>query len=120
MYAMFHPTFEAKSWHVFVSYIICTWLCCSVVLFGNRALPMVGNLGGVLIISGVFIVIVVCAVMPHVNGVGYASNEFVWKEWQNFAGYKSDGFVFVAGMLNGAFAVGTPDCVSHLAEEIPQ
>ncbi|KAK5001400.1 hypothetical protein LTR16_007991, partial [Cryomyces antarcticus] len=24
-----------------------------------------------------------------------------------------------AGTLNGAFAVGTPDCVSHLAEELP-
>ena len=24
------------------------------------------------------------------------------------------------GMLNGAYAVGTPDCVSHLAEEIPR
>lgn len=23
-------------------------------------------------------------------------------------------------MLNGAFSVGTPDCVSHLAEEIPR
>lgn len=24
------------------------------------------------------------------------------------------------GMLNGAYAIGTPDCVSHLAEEIPR
>ncbi|CAG9951314.1 unnamed protein product [Clonostachys rosea f. rosea IK726] len=30
-----------------------------------------------------------------------------------------DGFVFVAGMLNGAFAMGTPDATVHLAEEIP-
>ncbi len=80
---------------------------------------MIGNVGGFLIIAGVFVCIVVCAAMPTANGVGHASSEFVWKEWQNMAGY-SDGFVFVAGMLNGAFAVGTPDCVSHLAEEIPQ
>ncbi|KAG4420678.1 hypothetical protein IFR04_006166 [Cadophora malorum] len=118
MYAIFHPAFEAKPWHTFVSYVICTWLSCFIVLFGNRSLPMVGNIGGFLIIAGVFVCIVVCAVMPTVNGVGHASTDFVWKEWQNMAGY-SDGFVFVAGMLNGAFAVGTPDCVSHLAEEIP-
>lgn len=81
---------------------------------------MAGTVGGVLIISGVFIVIVVCAVMPKVNGLEYATNDFVWKDWQNLSGYTSDGFVFVAGMLNGAFAVGSPDCVTHLAEEIPQ
>ena len=90
------------------------------VLFGNRTLPIVGNLGGFLIIGGVFVTIIVCAVMPSVTGSGYATNDFVWKEWQNGAGYTSDGFVFLAGMLNGAYAVGTPDCVSHLAEEIPQ
>ncbi|CZS97110.1 probable choline transport protein [Rhynchosporium agropyri] len=118
MYAMFHPDFISKPWHTFVSYVVCTWLCCFIVLFGNRSLPLVGNIGGFLIIAGVFTCIVVCATMPTVNGVGHASNDFVWKEWRNLAGY-SDGFTFVAGMLNGAFAVGTPDCVSHLAEEIP-
>ncbi|CAL3967810.1 unnamed protein product, partial [Diplocarpon coronariae] len=49
----------------------------------------------------------------------YARSAFVWADWSNQTGYSSDGFVFCAGMLNGAYAVGTPDCVSHLAEEIP-
>lgn len=120
MYAMFHPEFEVQSWHVFVSYVICTWLCCLVVLFGNKILPMAGTVGGFLIIAGVFICIVVCAVMPKVNGLPYASDDFVWRDWQNLSGYESNGFVFVAGMLNGAFAVGSPDCVTHLAEEIPK
>ncbi|KFY40308.1 hypothetical protein V495_05484 [Pseudogymnoascus sp. VKM F-4514 (FW-929)] len=119
MYALFHPEFVAKSWHVFISYLICTWLCCLTVLFGNRALPMVGNLGGFLIIAGVLVCIIVCVVMPKVNGLPYASHDFVWSDWQNLTGYKENGFVFVAGMLNGAFAVGSPDCVTHLAEEIP-
>lgn len=79
---------------------------------------MIENIGGFFILAGVFIVIIVAAVMPTVTGAGHATNEFVWKDWQNLSGYSSDGFVFVAGMLNGAFAVGTPDCVSHLAEEI--
>jgi hypothetical protein len=57
---------------------------------------------------GVFITIMVCAIMPSRSGKGYASNEFVWRDWQNQAGWSSDGFVFCAGMLNGAFAVGTP------------
>ncbi|KAL4975638.1 amino acid/polyamine transporter I [Aspergillus desertorum] len=120
MYALMHPGFEMKAWHVFVSFIICTWLCCSIVLFLNRFLPQLNNLGGFFILSGVLIVIIVAACMPHVKGVPYATNEDVWRTWTNSTGYSSNGFVFVAGMLNGAYAVGTPDCSTHLAEEIPK
>jgi amino acid transporter len=119
MYALFHPQFIPQPWHVFVSMLICTWICCTIVLFANRLLPQIGNLGMVLIIGGVFVTIIVCAVMPYVNGVGYASDEFVWRSWTSDTGYSSQGFVFVTGMLNGAYSVGTPDVTSHLAEEIP-
>ncbi|KAI9932134.1 hypothetical protein MW887_009643 [Aspergillus wentii] len=119
MYALMHPGFVPQSWHVFVSFIICTWLCCCIVLFMNKFLPYVGNLGMILILGGVFVTIIVCAVMPHVNDLPYASDSDVWRTWQNDTGYSSNGFVFVAGMLNGAYSVGTPDCSSHLAEEIP-
>ncbi len=58
--------------------------------------------------------------MPGRGGrPGHASNAFVWTEWTSEGlGYPA-GFVFVAGMLNGAYSVGTPDVTSHLAEEIP-
>ena len=71
----------------------------------------------------------VCAIMPvsrmqlrycpitkppkSTTGSGYASHSFVWSEWNNQTGYSSNGFVFFAGMLNGAFAIGTPDGCSH-------
>lgn len=58
--------------------------------------------------------------MPHVNNQPYASNSFVWKDWQNDTGWSSNGFVFCLGMLNAAFAVCAPDIPSHLAEEIPK
>ena len=29
------------------------------------------------------------------------------------------GVAFLTGVLNGAFAVGTPDSVTHLGEEMP-
>ena len=58
--------------------------------------------------------------MPGRNGrPPHASNAFVWTEWQNDGLGYPDGFVFVAGMLNGAYSVGTPDATTHLAEEIP-
>lgn len=116
MYAAFHPMFVTQRWHVFVAYIIFVWLCCFLVLFANRSLPMLESVGGILIVTGVFITIVVCSGMQDVH----ATTAFVWRNWQNSTGYSSNGFVFLLGMLNGAFAVGTPDVVSHLAEEIPR
>lgn len=120
MYSAFHPTFVTQRWHVFVSYIICTWITCFIVLFANRALPTLEAIGGFLILAGVLITIIVCAVMPHARSVPYATTAFVWRDWVNSTGYPSNGFVFLLGMLNGAFSVGTPDIVSHLAEEIPR
>lgn len=120
MYALFHPSFEPKAWHVFVTYLICTWLSCLTVLFANRALPSLSSMGMFFILTGVTITIIVCATMPTSTGKGHASDNFVWQDWENSTGYTSNGFVFVAGMLNGAFAVGTPDITSHLAEEIPK
>lgn len=115
MWGLFHPEYVAQRWHVFVVYVILTWTCCAIVLFANRALPMINNIGLFLIVGGCFVSIVVCAVMPLTTGSGHATTAAVWRDWDNQTGYSSDGFVFLAGMLNGAFAVGTPDCVSHLA-----
>lgn len=120
MYALMHPGFEPSTWNIFLSMLLCSWVCCCIVLFMNRILPMIGNLGMFFILSGVFISIVVCAVMPHVNGDPYQSDFEVWKHFDNQTGYTQQGFVFVMGMLNGAYSVGTPDCSTHLAEEIPK
>ncbi|KAL8706248.1 MAG: hypothetical protein Q9201_000685 [Fulgogasparrea decipioides] len=119
MYAVIHEEFVTKQWHVFVTYILITWITCLIVLYMNRALPSIEMIGGFFVIAGVFISIVVCAVMPYVNHKAYANNPSVWKNWQNQTGYTSSGFAFVLGMLNGAYAIGTPDLVSHLAEEVP-
>ena len=119
MYALFHDGFVIQRWQVFVAYLICIWAGCLVTLFANRALPTIESIGGFLVVAGFFVTVLVCAIMPHFKG-GYASTEFVWREWQNQTGYTSNGFTFCLGMLNGAFAVGTPDVITHLAEEIPQ
>ncbi|KAK6073144.1 amino acid permease [Seiridium cupressi] len=119
MYSLNHPDFTAENWHVFIVYIIITWMACLSVCFFNRAMPYLNNVGIVFILAGFLITIVVLAVMPSRNGQQlHATNAFVWTEWSADIGYPT-GFVFVTGMLNGAFSVGVPDVVSHLAEEIP-
>ena len=116
MYSAFHPGFVTERWHISVAYFVSCWITCLVVLFLNKLLPKLAALCGILVMLGVIISIVICAVMPSSRG-GYATNAFVWQDWHNSTGYGSDGFVFLLGMLNGAFAIGTPDVVSHLAEE---
>ena len=52
--------------------------------------------------------------MPGLDGrPGHASSSFVWTDWTADIGYPA-GFTFVAGMLNGAYAVGTPDVSNDL------
>jgi choline transport protein len=120
MYALFHPGLVIERWMVFVTYLIITWGCTLTVLLMNRALPTIETIGGTLILLGFLVTVIVCAVMPHVNDQPYASNASVWGDWDNETGYKSNGLVFCLGMLNGVFAVGTPDVVTHMAEEIPR
>jgi choline transport protein len=120
MYSVAHPHFAVQNWHVFVSYLACTWLCCLTVLFANKALPIIESWGGFFIIVGFTVSVITCAVMPHVNGAPYASHVSVWREWTNSTGWSSTPFVFGLGLMNAAFAVCAPDIPCHLAEEIPR
>ncbi|KAL9018130.1 MAG: hypothetical protein Q9185_004537 [Variospora sp. 1 TL-2023] len=114
-----HDGFVTQQWHVFVTYVIYCWIVVLITLYMNRSLPSIQMIGGFTVITGVFISIIICAVMPHVNDRAYASNFSVWGDWQNQTGYSSSGLAFLPGMLNGVFSVGTPDLTSHLAEEVP-
>ena len=115
MYALFHPGFVVERWHVFVTYLVMALICALVVIYANKILPTIEALGGFLVIVGSILTVIVCLALSKKN-----KTDFVWKDWQNLTGYKSDGFVFCLGMLNGAFAVGVADIVSHMAEEVPQ
>ena len=115
LYALFHPGFVVQRWHVFVTYLILLGVIFVLVLLANHILPCLEMLGGFLVLAGCLVSIIVCAAMAEHN-----TNSFVWRDWRNLTGYKSDGFVFLLGMLNGAFALGAVDVISHLAEEVPK
>ena len=87
---------------VIIVYLILTWLCTAFVVFANRLTPYCEQFGAFCVVVGLLTTVIVCAVMPHVNDQPYASNAFVWSDWQNATGYSSDGFAFLLGMLNGA------------------
>lgn len=105
MYALHHPEYVPERSHVLAVYLVCCWMLCAAVIVGNRFLPHVETLGGVLCMAGFFVSVLVCAIIPGSTGGGHATATAVWKTWSNGTGW-SDGLAFCLGMLNGAYAVG--------------
>ncbi|KAK4998864.1 hypothetical protein LTR66_001997 [Elasticomyces elasticus] len=114
MYAVFHPDLVIEPWMTYVAFLCIVWSCCAFCIFCNRLIPMMQNIGLFLIIAGGLVTIIVVAAMPR----QHATSAFVWKDWNNQTGW-SGGVAFLTGVLNGAFTIGTPDAVTHMAEELP-
>jgi len=113
-YVVFNPGFEVRPWHTYVAFLGITWAGAGVCVFGNHIIPRMQQAGLFLILGGGLVTIIVVAVMP----AQHASSAFVWRDWENATGW-SGGVAFLTGVLNGAFTIGTPDAVTHMAEELP-
>lgn len=59
MYALKHADYTFAAWHVFVAYVITTWVACLLVCFCNRAMPGMSQAGIFFIIAGFFVTIIV-------------------------------------------------------------
>ncbi|KAJ4393144.1 hypothetical protein N0V93_002351 [Gnomoniopsis smithogilvyi] len=117
LYVVYHQsTYVYNAWQVYVAYVLITWLCVVIVVFANRLVPYTQKLGMFFVIVGGLVTIIVVAAMP----ARHASNTFVWNSFQenNITGWSS-GVAFLCGVLNGAFTIGTPDAITHMAEELP-
>jgi amino acid transporter len=117
-YTLYHPGFVASDWQVFIIVVVIAWTNCAVLLFANRHVSIINMVFFVVVFLGWIISFITLAVMAGTGGRKHATSSFVWKEWLNETGYTSNGLVFLTGMLNGAFAMSTPDAVSHLSEEV--
>lgn len=120
MYTLYHPNFTPERWQIFIAYLVIIWLDTAIVCFGQKYIAKFATVSGSLCLVLVFVTVLVCAIMPSQTGAGYASDSFVWTDWQNLTGWSSNGLVFLMGMINGAYAIGTPDGVCHICEEIPK
>ncbi|KAJ5534387.1 hypothetical protein N7527_000641 [Penicillium freii] len=116
MYLLKYPTVKWHSWQVFIVFQIVNWMCCAIVCLGNRFIPLLNRIALTLSMCGLVTTVVVLTVMPK----QHASSAQVWTEYHNNTGGWSDGVCFMTGLLNAAFAVGVPDCISHLSEEVPK
>ncbi|KAF2225090.1 choline transport protein [Elsinoe ampelina] len=113
-YRIYHPELEVQAWHTYVAFLGVTWFGCAICIFANRIIPFIEKFGLFLIIGGGIATIAVVAAVPDTH----ASSSFVWKDFVNQTGWPN-GVAFLTGVLNGAFAIGTVDSVTHLAEELP-
>ncbi|KAK3355346.1 amino acid permease-domain-containing protein [Neurospora tetraspora] len=117
MYSVYHQTtYTYEPWQVYVTYLLVLWLSTAVVIFANRVIPHTQNIGLFFVIVGGIVTIIVISAMPK----RHASNHFVWGSFteNNLTGWP-DGLAFLLGVLNGAYTVGTPDAITHMAEELP-
>ncbi|KAI0976797.1 putative amino acid transporter [Xylaria arbuscula] len=116
LYATYHGTYVPQAWHVYIAYIGLLWFSSLFVILANRAVPYAQTLGMFFVIAGGIITIIVIAAMPKTH----ASNHFVWGSFNenNLTGWQG-GVAFLLGVLNGAFTIGTPDAITHIAEELP-
>ncbi|KAI1177384.1 amino acid transporter [Nemania sp. FL0916] len=117
LYTTYHQdTYVPEPWHVYVAYVAILWLSVLFVIFANRLVPHTQTLGMFFVIVGGVITIIVIAAMPK----KHASNHFVWGSFNenNLTGWQG-GVAFLLGVLNGAFTIGTPDAITHIAEELP-
>ncbi|KAI5370179.1 putative amino acid/polyamine transporter I [Septoria linicola] len=113
MYAIFHPDFIIEAWHWYTALVCIIWFVTAFVIVCNGAIPYLQHVVLFLILVGGLITIIVVTSMPN----QHASNAFVWTEFTNLTGW-GNGVAFLTGVLNGAFAIGTPDSVTHMAEEL--
>lgn len=117
MYVVYHQdTYVFEPWQVYVTYLAVLWLSTALIIFANRVVPHTQNLGMFFVIVGGIVTIIVLAAMPK----QHASNHFVWGSFEenNLTGWSS-GVAFLTGVLNGSFTIGTPDAITHMAEELP-
>ncbi|KAL7620413.1 hypothetical protein AAE478_009408 [Parahypoxylon ruwenzoriense] len=119
MYATYHQdTYVPEAWHVYVTYVLVLWISTAFVIFANRLVPYTQDCGMFFVmVGGIITIIVISAMQPNTH----ASNHFVWGSFEenNLTGWQG-GVAFLLGVLNGAFTIGTPDAITHIAEELPQ
>ncbi|ROW14846.1 hypothetical protein VPNG_03821 [Cytospora leucostoma] len=117
LYQIYHQnSYVYEAWHVYVAYLLMLWLSVVIVVFINRIVPHTQTLGMFFVIVGGIVTIIVIAAMPK----QHASNHFVWGSFKenNTTGWQG-GVAFLLGVLNGSFTIGTPDAITHMAEELP-
>ncbi|EXJ83498.1 hypothetical protein A1O1_07121 [Capronia coronata CBS 617.96] len=112
---LFHPSYESKSWHVFLIMEALLILNCLMNVFGTRILPLVDTAGFWWFLASFFVVGItaVAAANPHQPA------KFVFATFINQTGWDNSFVVFMNGLIITAGNFVALDSISHLSEEMP-
>lgn len=84
-----------------------------VLMFGQKLLPIIQTVSGVMHVVFFIILMVVLLAMSQ-----KASTEYVWTSLANEGGWSSQGISFCIGLLLPAFSISGADGCVHMAEEV--
>lgn len=114
MYALAHPNFEVKRWHVFVTFEL---IHCLLMLFNcyGKALPLISS--SALYISLISFTTITITVLACSSG-HFNDAKFVFATFYNETGWKSAGIAFIVGLINPAWSFSCLDCATHMAFEV--
>ncbi|KAI5457651.1 amino acid/polyamine transporter I [Mariannaea sp. PMI_226] len=83
-------------------------------VWGMRTMPHVNLLAGVLHVVGFIAIVITLGVMAPKN-----TSSFVFTDFVNSSGWKSDGVSWLVGMQSAVYPFLGYDAACHLAEELP-
>ncbi|KAK1138924.1 hypothetical protein N8T08_001664 [Aspergillus melleus] len=113
--ALYKTDMVLQPWMTFVAYQGLNILTSSVVMFGNRYIPMINKFSLVYLQLAWFVTMVtVAAAAPTHN-----DEEFVFRTWMNNTGWDNNVICFITGLVNPLYALGGLDGISHITEEMP-
>lgn len=69
MYGVLHPDYLYERWHIYILQVFFNWVACSLVMFGNRLLPVMAKWSLSFIIGGWITTVLVCTIMPRPGGL---------------------------------------------------
>jgi choline transport protein len=104
---------EIKSWHIFVAYQVVNTFSFFFNCYG-KILPSIATFTlWCSLVSFFVIIIVVPAKAPS-----HETAKFVFANFVNNTGWKSNGIAFIVGLINTNWAFSCLDCATHIAEEV--
>ncbi|CCK70253.1 Hnm1p KNAG_0D05140 [Huiozyma naganishii CBS 8797] len=114
MYALKHPGFVVKRWHVFVCFELIHLFLMLFNCYG-KSLPLISSSS--LYISLISFLTITITVLACSSG-SFNDSKFVFATFYNETGWKNSGMAFIMGLINPAWSFSCLDSATHMAFEV--
>ncbi|CAI4061794.1 Hnm1p SKDI_07G1800 [Saccharomyces kudriavzevii IFO 1802] len=114
MYALMHPEFTPKRWHIFVCFEL---LHLFLMLFNcyGKSLPIISSSSLYISLFSFFTITITVLACSHGK---FNDAKFVFATFYNETGWKNGGIAFIVGLINPAWSFSCLDCATHMAFEV--